>query len=168
MNTHTPNNMEKQAQDAESNKNELNVSVSLLNSKMHFAGSANDFKPIHTDYIQPYGDNEAHMPLQVFLISLGSCAAGAVVVLLRKMNKQIDGLEVKVSGNRRTTHPTSFEQIHLDFHLTSDDTGDAAMEKALQLSEESICPIWAMIKGNVEVTYSYSITKKDEILVENL
>jgi putative redox protein len=139
------------------NSNGLSASLSLVNDKMHITARAGSNEPIHTDYIPPYGDNLGYMPLQLFLISLGSCASGAILVLLRKMQKTINGLEVKVSGVRRETHPTSFEEITLEFLLKSPDVKASDMDKVLELSEGSICPVWAMIKGNVTVKTRYSI-----------
>ena len=139
------------------NSNGLSASLSLVNDKMHITARAGSNDLIHTDYIPPYGDNLGYMPLQLFLISLGSCASGAILVLLRKMQKTISGLEVKVSGVRRETHPTSFEEITLEFLLKSPDVKASDMDKVLELSEASICPVWAMIKGNVTVKTRYSI-----------
>ena len=137
--------------------NLLEVSLNLVNEKMHIIGQAGNNEPIHTDYISPYGDNLGYMPLQLFLISLGACASGSVLVLLRKMQKNIKGLEVKAYGKRRTLHPTCFESITLDFHIVSPDLRPEDMDKAIAMSEASICPVWAMIKGNVNVLTTYTI-----------
>lgn len=141
--------------------NLLEASLSLLNDKMHILARAGENEPIHTDYIPPYGDNLGYMPLQLFLISFGSCASGSILVLLRKMQKNILSLDVNVSGQRRTTHPTSFEEIHIDFTLKSPDVTPDDMKKVIHLSETSVCPVWAMIKGNVKVNVSYSISRSD-------
>ncbi|MBK7030108.1 MAG: OsmC family protein [Bacteroidales bacterium] len=136
----------------------LEVSLNLVNEKMHIIGQAGDNEPIHTDYIPPYGDNLGYMPLQLFLISLGACASGSVLVLLRKLQKNIKGLEVKAYGKRRTLHPTSFETITLDFQIVSPDVKPEDIDKVIAMSEASICPVWAMIKGNVEVEVKYQIS----------
>jgi putative redox protein len=31
------------------------------------------------------------------------------------------------------------------------------IEKAIQLAEDSVCPVWQMVKNNVEVTTEYKI-----------
>ncbi|NVO19946.1 MAG: OsmC family protein [Bacteroidetes bacterium] len=135
----------------------LEVTMNLVNDKLHIIGKAGNNEPIHTDYIPPYGDNLGYMPLQLFLMSLGTCASGSILLLLRKMQKTINGLEVKASGVRRQTHPTSFEEVSLEFILTSPDVKAADMEKVIDMSEASICPVWAMIKGNVTVKTSFRI-----------
>ena len=129
----------------------IEASLSLVNSKLHIIGQAGKFKPIDTDYIPPYGDGLGYMPLQLFLISFGACAAGAVLTLLRRMQKDIEAFDMNVSGIRRTEHPTSFSSITVEYIITSKDVTEQEVQKALALAEQSICPVWAMIKGNVEV-----------------
>lgn len=149
-------------QNAAAVSNKLEVSLDLVNDKMHIIGKAGNLEPIHTDYIPPYGDNLGYMPLQLFLVSLGACAAGSVLVLLRKMQKQVENLHVKASGIRRETHPTSFSSVTLEFHFESANVSTADMEKVIMLSEQSICPVWAMIKGNVEVNPVFTINSGRE------
>lgn len=72
-------------------------------------------------------------------------------MLLRKTGKAIDALTVSAEGIRREQHPTSFEKITLLVSIKSKDITEADVKKAVDISEASICPIWAMIKGNAEV-----------------
>ena len=85
-----------------------------------------------------------------------------MALLLRKMSKTMSGLEIKAQGVRRTQHPTSFEKITLEIFITSDNITPQAVDRALALSEDSICPVWAMIKNSVEVVTNYSIVKTEE------
>lgn len=129
----------------------LVATLSLVNSKLHIVGKAGNFEPIDTDYIPPYGDNRGYMPLQLFLISFGACASASVLTLLRKMQKYIRNYDMKVSGIRRTEHPTSFSEITIEFIITSNDLTSQEVQRAIDLSEQMFCPVWAMVKGNVEV-----------------
>lgn len=129
----------------------LAANLSLINQKLHIRAQAGNFEPIDTDYIPPYGDEKGYMPLQLFLISFGACASGAVLTILRRMQKTITGFDMKISGVRRTEHPTSFSSIKVEYYIKSPDVLQSDVEKALALSEQSICPVWAMIKGNVDV-----------------
>ncbi|KAF0195638.1 MAG: putative redox protein [Bacteroidetes bacterium] len=129
----------------------IEATLSLVNSKLHITGQAGNFEPIDTDYIPPYGDGLGYMPLQLFLISFGACAAGAVLTLLRRMQRNIEAFDMNVSGIRRTEHPTSFSEITVEYIITSNNVTEQEVQKVLALAEQSICPVWAMIKGNVEV-----------------
>lgn len=136
----------------------LTVTVELTNDKLQFAAVARDNPAIHSDYIPPLGDGQGYLPLEIMLVSLATCAGGTVASLLRKMHKTVCGLTVSARGERRDQHPLSFCRIDLDFCLASPDAGKAEMQRALQLSEETYCPVWAMIKGNVEVHCTFTIT----------
>lgn len=131
--------------------NILTASAELVNGRMMFRGTAGDNAPVITDYIPPAGDGKGYMPLELFLISLSSCLGGALSVLLRKTGKTIDALTVGAEGARREQHPTSFEKIKLYVSIKSKDITEADVKKAIDISEASVCPVWAMIKGNVEV-----------------
>jgi len=140
----------------------LNTEIKLVNDKIHFIGKAKDNEPVNIDYSSPIGDDLGYTSLELFLLSLSSCIGSSLALLLRKMNKTISGLEIKAQGVRRTQHPTSFEKITLDILLTSDDVTNQSVDRALALSEDSICPVWAMIKNSVEVVTNYSIVRSEE------
>ncbi len=138
---------------------QLEVSLNLTNQKIKFTGKARSNPEIVMDYFPPFGDGEGYTGLELLLMSLASCSATSIVGLLRKMNKDIRGFSVNARGIRREQHPTSFHTINLDFVLNSDNTADADLQKAINISEESLCPVWAMLKGNVEIITGFRIEK---------
>jgi len=73
------------------------------------------------------------------------------------MKKNVSGFRVNGKGIRRSEHPTSFQKIFLEYTLNSKDAEDKDIEKAIQLSEEKYCPVWDMVKNNVEVITEYKI-----------
>ena len=135
----------------------LDISIDLINDKVRFSGVLRENTPIIVDYIPPIGDGQGYTSLELFLMSLATCAGSAVLLLLRKMRKTVTGLTVQAHGIRRDQHPTCFQTIALDFTLQSPDASESDVQNVLRMSEESICPVWAMIKGNVEVTTGFRI-----------
>lgn len=91
------------------------------------------------------------------MVSLAACSGTAVVSILRKMGKIISEFKVRARGIRREEHPMSLEKIFLEFFLTSENTSDEELEKVIGLSEETYCPVWAMLKGSCEITAQYKI-----------
>lgn len=130
---------------------EINTSVILINDKLNFKGVVEDNNPVSIDYTPPLGDNLGYTSLELLLLSLSSCVGSAVLTFLRKMNKTITGFEIKSKGIRREEHPTCFKEIFLEIHIKSSNTTEEDLNKVLKLSEDTYCPVWAMIKGNVEV-----------------
>ena len=139
--------------------NTLNTSAILVSRKVKFECTSRDNPAVMVDYTAPIGDGEGYTSLELFLVSLSTCAGSAMALLLRKMHFEITGLTVRATGERRTEHPTCFHTILLDFGFVSPDLTEDAVKKALALSEESICPVWAMIKGNVTVNARFTISR---------
>ena len=136
---------------------ELNINLSLVNEKLHFIGNAGAGETISIDYTPPYGDNLGFTSLEIFLFSLASCYASSQLAVLRQMKKSIKGLDVSAKGFRRSEHPTCFESIILNFTLKSPDISRDEFERACKISEGTLCPVYAMIKGNVNVTTEFTI-----------
>jgi len=137
---------------------ELNASVTLVNDKLHFKTKVGENEPISIDYTPPLGDNLGYTSLELFLLSLSSCIGSSVLTFLRKMRKTITGFEIHSRGIRREEHPTCFKTILLTIDLKSSDTSVEDLKKVVKLSEDTYCPVWALIKGNVDVEIEYNIT----------
>ncbi len=137
--------------------NQLEVSVDLTNQKTQFTGVARSNPAIFIDSKSPQGDGQGYTPLELLLISLASCSGSTVVTLLRKMRKNISGLKVKAKGIRREQSPTSFQKIILEFIISSEEIQSSEVDKVIKLTEETYCPVWAMLKNNVKVIPEFHI-----------
>ncbi|MCC8023488.1 MAG: OsmC family protein, partial [Clostridiales bacterium] len=83
---------------------------------------------------------------------LSACAATTMVSLLRnKMKRTVTDIRAEAVGDVREKHPKAFEHIQLTIDIASPDATGEEAETALQVTEEKLCPVWAMIRGNVEV-----------------
>jgi len=136
---------------------ELTASVILVNDRLAFSGIVDGNEPVSIDYIPPFGDNSGYTSLELLLLSLSSCIGSALLIFLRRMNKTISRFEINARGLRREEHPTGFKKIFLEINITSADVADCDLEKVLKLSEEKYCPVWSMLKGNVEIETKYNI-----------
>jgi len=138
---------------------ELTTSIKLINDKLNFTGIVDGNYPISIDYTLPLGDNLGYTSLELLLLSLTSCLGSSVLTLLRKMNKSIVSCEIHGRGIRKEVHPTGFKEIYVDINIKSADTSEKEMLRAIQLSEETYCPVLSMMKGNVEMKISFKIEK---------
>lgn len=139
--------------------NLLKAKIQLLNEGVKFKSVVEGKPEIITDYLPPYGDGLSVLPLELFLISFGTCAGGVITPMLKKMGKQVHDLQITVQGKRREEHPLCFDEIKLIITVTSVDITEEDLKKVLNLAEEKICPVWAMIKGNVNVVYDLFVRK---------
>lgn len=143
--------------------NFLEAKIQLLNEGVKFKSTVEGKPEIITDYLPPYGDGLSVLPLELFLISFGTCAGGVITPVLRKMGKQVQDFQMTIQGKRREEHPLCFEEIKLIISVTSIDVTEEDLKKAVKIAEEKICPVWAMIKGNVIVTYELCVNAIDRI-----
>ena len=132
-------------------KNHLTAEMKLIDNGLKFQTKVGNNPEIITDYIPPLGNNEGYMPLELFLISFGTCVSGVVLPLLRKMHKNIEEYSVKIAGIRKTEHPTGFSKIILDVFIKSEDITTKEIEKIIKIAETTYCPIWSMLKSDIEV-----------------
>lgn len=138
--------------------NNLTVTADMINDKVKFSGVSRDNHEIIIDSI----DGNGYTPLEVFLMSLATCSGMTLALLLRRMHKEIAELKVVASGERRTTPPSYFESIHLVFELASKDLQASEIEETIKLMEESMCPVWNMVKNNVDLSSEYRITGSEK------
>ncbi|MDP3462106.1 MAG: OsmC family protein [Bacteroidales bacterium] len=136
---------------------ELTASIKLVNNKLHFSGLVDGNEPVSIDYTPPLGDNLGYTSLELLLLSLSSCLGSAVLTFLRKMNKTIQGCEIQAHGLRKQEHPTGLHEISVNISINSPDVTESDMLKVIRLSEDTYCPVWSMLKGNVEMKTQFSI-----------
>ena len=134
----------------------LTASINLLNEKLHFEGIVEGNAPVSIDYTPPFGDNLGYTSLELFLLSLSSCAGSAILVVLRKMNKNIDRFEITSVGKRRENHPTGFESISMQISIKATNLQSNEMEKVLQMIE-GICPVLSMLDKSVKTNFNFDI-----------
>jgi len=138
----------------------LKAKIQLINNGIKFSCTSNGNPELITDYYPPLGNNEGYKPLELFLISFGTCISGTIIPLLRLSKKFIDKYSLDIEGIRRKEHPTCFEKIKIMIIVYSKDIEDADLEKAIKMSEDKYCPVWAMIKNNVDVEINYKIERE--------
>lgn len=109
---------------------------------------------ITMDYPIPGADAELAglTPLRTLLASLAGCSGNALAVLLAKMRQPVSGIEVDACAVRRDEHPTVYTEIALEFTVRGEGVDPAAVERAVALADEQICPVWAMLKPGTPIT----------------
>jgi putative redox protein len=130
---------------------QLKVEMKLIDNGLKFQTKAGNNPEIITDYIPPLGNNEGYMPLELFLISFGTCVSGVVLPTLRKMQKDIEAYSMKAIGTRKTEHPTGFSKITLEIFVKSKNTTTEDITKIIKMAETTYCPIWSMLNNEIEI-----------------
>jgi putative redox protein len=136
----------------------LEASAQLINQKIKFACQVEGKEPVIVDYFPPHGDGEGYTSLQLLLLSLASCFGSTVKLMINgHLKTQVKALCVHASGTRREEHPTCFESIHLTLELSAPGLEKEALEKTIQVAKDTICPVWALLKNNVDISTEYTL-----------
>ena len=112
------------------------------------------------DYFPPIGSGEGFTSLELLMMSFTSCIGTAVLTILRAfMHKTVVSLKANAVGILKTEHPKALSHLQLKLVFESPDLEEADVQKAIASAEEKLCPVWAMLKGNVEIDVSFTIER---------
>ena len=103
------------------------------------------------------GRNLGPRPMELMLMSVGSCSAVDIVQILKKAWQPVVGCEVKVSGTRAETEPKVFTAIHLHFIVSGDGLSEHQVKRAVQLSAEKYCSASIMLGQAAIITHDYEL-----------
>jgi putative redox protein len=103
------------------------------------------------------GRNLGPRPMELMLLSVGSCSAVDIVHILQKARQPVSGCEVAVSGTRADTDPKVFTKIHLHFIVSGKGLSENQVKRAVGLSAEKYCSASIMLQKAAEVTHDFEL-----------
>ena len=136
-----------------------NIVVVLKRTKgnVHFETVSADHPAINVpfDYTPPLGLGEGLAGLEALVMTFSGCVSTAVVGLLIRLGKHVDGYSVRAEGERNE-QPLSLKKILFHVQVASADVTPEDMDKVMHQAE-IISPVWIAIRGNVAVETSYRV-----------
>lgn len=140
--------------------NILTVNLQTMDDKAMFSATARENPAVTVDYFPPVGTGKGYTSLELLMIAFGSCVSTTLLTLLRfRMKKSVAGLSAEVNGTVREEHPKALQHILLLLKIKAIDLTEAEVQTALKIAEDTLCPVWAMIKGNVTVEVKTEINE---------
>ncbi|MFH1014949.1 MAG: OsmC family protein [Nitrospirota bacterium] len=106
------------------------------------------------------GRNTGARPMELLLIGLGGCSGMDVVSILKKKKQEINGVEIKVKGEKAENYPKKFTDIDIEFIVRGRNVSEDAVKKAVELSMGKYCSVKATLEGSAKVTWSYKIIEE--------
>lgn len=100
--------------------------------------------------------NTAPGPMEMLLLALGACTATDVIIVLKKKRQRLESLEIVVSGERAAEPPMVWTKLDLVYRLRGQ-LEEAAVRRAIELSQEKYCSVEAMLKKTAAMTSRYEI-----------
>ena len=100
--------------------------------------------------------NKAPGPMELLLVALGACTATDIVIILEKKRQKLESLEVVCSGERAAEPPSVWIKLEVLYRLRGR-LDEAAVKRAIELSEEKYCSVSATLKKSATLTWRYEI-----------
>ena len=131
---------------------------------VHYAG--NDFfvavSPSgHAVPIDTNGQRSAApSPLELLLLSLGSCTGADVISILHKKREQVTDYRIEIRGERREEHPRSFRKLELRHIVRGREVSEAAVAQAVRLSTDKYCSVAATLRPTAEIVSTWEIQEE--------
>lgn len=117
-----------------------------------FVGSADSGFSLVMDSLKEVGGNESGFrPVELIAIGVAGCTGMDVISILKKKRQEVTAFEVLVHATRAAEHPKKITHMLIEYVVTGKNIDPAAVERAVQLSEEKYCPSIATIRNNVTI-----------------
>ena len=100
--------------------------------------------------------DQAPTPVQLMAVAVTGCMAIDLVHILEKGRHPVTSLEAEFTGERSPVEPKRFTKIHLHYTMTGAMLPEH-VERAIQLSRDKYCSVWATFRQDIELTVDYTI-----------
>ena len=110
----------------------------------------NDFPLVMT---QPMGVNGADL----LPMSLLGCAAWDILAILQKQRQLVTRFEATAESEREEQPPWRFRLICLRYRIGGPGLEEAAIQRAIRLTEEKYCSVYATLRLAIEIVSQYEI-----------
>lgn len=90
-------------------------------------------------------------------MSLVGCSSYDVVEILEKQRQELTQLNVSAEAVQDETPPWKFRKIHIHYQAVGKGLDPEKVRKAVQLSEEKYCSVYATLKEVIEITHDVEV-----------
>ena len=103
------------------------------------------------------GEGKGPSPMELILIALAGCTAMDIIVIMRKKRVDLQGLTIKVDGERASEHPKYFTKISVEYNFEGKNLKEEDIKQAVELSRDKYCSVSAMLKEKAEISYRWNL-----------
>ena len=107
------------------------------------------------------GSDQGSRPMELILEGLAGCTAMDVISIMRKKRQNVTRFEVTAHAERADQHPKVFTAIQIKYTFWGKDIDPKAVERSIELSEQTYCPAQAMLSQVAPITLSYEIVEEE-------
>jgi putative redox protein len=96
-------------------------------------------------------------PSDLMSMALIGCASYDVVEILQKQRQDLRELKVSADSTQDENPPWRFRSIHIHYQAVGKGIDPDKLGKAIQISEEKYCSVYATLKDAVEITHDFEV-----------
>lgn len=99
------------------------------------------------------GEDTGPIPKPFVLTALSGCTGMDIIAILRKTGKQVNDLDIIVTGELSSQPPIEYIAIHVKYIFKGDDLYKEAAMNAVTVSQEKYCGVSHMLRKALPVTW---------------
>ena len=99
------------------------------------------------------GEDNGPIPKPFVLTALSGCTGMDIVAILRKTDKEVKELNIKVTGELSKHQPIEYISMHVIYDFIGDDSSADAALSAVNDSQEKYCGVSHMLKKAIPITW---------------
>jgi putative redox protein len=118
----------------------------VFNNKMSFTAKINGHNVLMDTKADDGGEDSGPGPKQLMLASLAGCTGIDIVSILNKMKVEFSQFSIDVHAALSNDHPKIYNLVKITYTIKLAEKDKSKMIKAVQLSTEKYCGVYAMFK----------------------
>ena len=96
-------------------------------------------------------------PSDMLMMALIGCSSVDVVEILKKQRQDLRELKVTAESTQDNDPPWRFRKIHIHYQAVGKGIDLEKFGKAIKISEEKYCSVYATLKDAIEITHDYEV-----------
>jgi len=96
-------------------------------------------------------------PSDMLAMALIGCSSVDVVEILQKQRQDLRELKVTADSVQDDNPPWRFRKIHIHYQAVGRGIDLEKLAKAIRISEEKYCSVYATLKDAIEITHDYEV-----------
>jgi putative redox protein len=106
------------------------------------------------------GDRRAAAtPMDLLMQSLAGCMSVDIVNILQRMRLNLRTVKARIEGSRADSPPKRFVALHLHFDVSGENIKPEAVERAVQLSRQTYCSVYASLRPDIDFRVTWDVTE---------
>jgi len=98
-------------------------------------------------------------PSDMMSMALIGCSSVDVVEILKKQRQDLRELNVTAESTQDDDPPWRFRKIHIHYQAIGKDIDLEKFAKAIKISEEKYCSVYATLRDAIEITHDYEVVE---------